>query len=169
MILYFFDIAGALWWVMLTVCWFLEAGLKWAPEAIDGSYLHAFVWTFSAILMVLMVVLKKIEGDILSGVCFVGLWDSHSLLWFVIIPKALFLGIGFVFLTWGVVSHIKVRSEIQKQKGRTDALENQLCRIGNIDKISHYAKCIIFLILAFSSVFLFISLTCQRTFWLPCL
>ena len=169
MILYFFDIAGALWWVMLTVCWFLEAGLKWAPEAIDGSYLHAFVWTFSAILMVLMVVLKKIEGDILSGVCFVGLWDSHSLLWFVIIPKALFLGIGFVFLTWGVVSHIKVRSEIQKQKGRTDALENQLCRIGNIDNISLYAKCIIFLILVFSSVFLFISLTCQRTFWLPCL
>ena len=130
MFLYFFDAAGSLWWVMLTVGWFLEAGLKWGSEAIEGSYLHAIVWTIAAIQMVLVVVLKKIEGDILSGVCFVGLWDSHSLLVFVVVPKALCLGIGITFLVMGVVSHIQVRSGLKTQGRMTDTLENHLCRIG---------------------------------------
>ena len=84
----------------------------------------------AAIQMVLVVVLKKIEGDILSGVCFVGLWDSHSLLVFVVVPKALCLGIGITFLVMGVVSHIQVRSGLKTQGRMTDTLESHLCRIG---------------------------------------
>lgn len=171
MVLYFFDTAGSLWWVMLTVGWFLEAGLKWGSEAIEGSYLHAIVWTVAAIQMVLMVVLKKIEGDILSGVCFVGLWDSHSLLSFVVIPKALYLSIGFVFLIMGVVSHIRVRSEIQKRREKTDALESLLCRIGKTLTSERKSLTILswFVFPTFRPFFLFVSLTRQHRIWLLCL
>jgi len=127
MSLYFFNIAAALWWVMLTVAWFLNAGLKWAPEAIESSYMHAFVWTVSAILTVLVIVLKKIEGDILSGVCSVGLWDSDALLWFVIVPSILSHGIGFLFLILGISSSIKVRHE-QTKAGATKTLDILLIR-----------------------------------------
>lgn len=35
MLLYFFSIAGLVWWVILTITWFLAAGPKWSCEAIE--------------------------------------------------------------------------------------------------------------------------------------
>ncbi len=35
MLLYFFSIAGIVWWVILTITWFLAAGPKWSCEAIE--------------------------------------------------------------------------------------------------------------------------------------
>lgn len=130
--LYFFTMAGSLWWVMLTVSWFLQAGLKWAPEGIDGksSYLHAVVWTVAAVQTIVTIVLKKIEGDVFAGVCFVGLWDSDSLLYFIIVPLVLYLSIGFIFLIMGFASLIRVRSIFRKDGTKTDKLESLMCRIG---------------------------------------
>jgi frizzled protein 1/7 len=130
--LYFFTMAGSLWWVMLTIAWFLQAGLKWGSEAIDikSSYMHAVVWTVAAIQTVMTLVLKKIEGDILSGVCFVGLWDSTSLLYFVIVPKVLYLVVGFVFLFMGFISLYRIRSVLKQEGAKTDKLESLMYRIG---------------------------------------
>lgn len=43
---YFFGMASSVWWVVLTVTWFLAAGMKWSNEAISkytqvGSFLCA--------------------------------------------------------------------------------------------------------------------------------
>ena len=64
MLLYFFVTAGAVWWVVLTVAWFLSAGLKWGQESIDviASYFHAVVWTLASLQTILVLILKKIEG-----------------------------------------------------------------------------------------------------------
>jgi len=35
MLLYFFSTAGMVWWVILTITWFLAAGPKWSCEAIE--------------------------------------------------------------------------------------------------------------------------------------
>lgn len=35
MLLYFFSMAGIVWWVILTITWFLAAGPKWSCEAIE--------------------------------------------------------------------------------------------------------------------------------------
>ena len=64
MALYFFLIAGSIWWVMLTVTWFLSAGMKWGQESIDvkSQWFHTIAWAVPAILTSIMVILKKIEG-----------------------------------------------------------------------------------------------------------
>ncbi len=130
MALYFFRMAGALWWVMLTVAWFLNAGLKWGSEALESSYMHAIVWTVSAIQTVLVIVFKKIEGDIYSGVCYVGLWDSHTLLKFEVVPLVIYHGIGLIALIAGLVSFVRVRNEQSKAGAKTDKLESLMIRIG---------------------------------------
>merc|ERR1719454_2424148 len=35
-LIYYFGMASAVWWVMLTFAWFLAAGMKWSVEAIRG-------------------------------------------------------------------------------------------------------------------------------------
>ena len=65
MILYFFLMAGSLWWVILNVAWFLSASLQWSPEAIDAKsqVFHTVAWMVPSILTMLVLVLKKVEGE----------------------------------------------------------------------------------------------------------
>ena len=88
--LYFFNISGSLWWVMLTFGWFAATQLKWTPDGTQAksSYLHAIVWTISAVLTVMNIVLK------VSKVHFFSMsWISEScfLSGFTVFPKSGFL------------------------------------------------------------------------------
>jgi len=133
MALYFFTMARALWWVMLTVAWFLNGGWTWGSEAIESkasSYMHAIVWSFSAIQTVVVIVFKENGGDILSGVCFVGLWDSRSLLYFVIIPLVLYTTIGMVMLAIGLCYSWRSKEELKNSGLKTDKTEILMQRIG---------------------------------------
>lgn len=132
MALYFFKMASALWWVMLTVAWFLNAGLKWGSEALESSYMHAIVWTVAAFQTVLVIVFKEISGDIYTGACYIGLWDSHTLLKFEIIPLVVYHIIGIFALFMGMVSLFQVRNEQKRAGARTDKLESLLIRIGKV-------------------------------------
>jgi len=91
MLLYFFTMAGSVWWVVLTVTWFLAAVPKWGSEAIEKKALlfHACAWGLPGALTVTLLAMNKIEGDGVSGVCFVGLYDLTALRWFLLAPLAL--------------------------------------------------------------------------------
>ena len=68
----------------------------------------------------------------LSGVCFVGLWDPESLLYFVAVPLSACLVTGAVFLVIGITSHIKI-GNIVKKAGRMsdkDSIDRLVARIG---------------------------------------
>jgi frizzled protein 1/7 len=132
MALYFFLLAGSIWWVMLTVTWFLSAGLKWGTEAIEAKsqVFHTVAWTLPSIMTVVMLIMKKVEGDVLSGACFVGLWDSSSLLSFVLVPLVACLAIGCVFLFLGFLSLLKIRTIMKIDGSKTDKLERLIVRIG---------------------------------------
>lgn len=51
MTLYFFTISSAIWWVILTLTWFLAAGLKWGHETIEQNahFFHLFGWALPAV------------------------------------------------------------------------------------------------------------------------
>lgn len=57
-------------WVVLTVTWFLAAGLKWGNEAIEAisHYFHLVAWAIPATLTIVILAMARIEGDVLSGV-----------------------------------------------------------------------------------------------------
>lgn len=65
MVSYFFSTASSVWWVVLTLTWFLAAGLKWGHEAIEANshYFHLAAWTVPAAKTITVLALGRIEGE----------------------------------------------------------------------------------------------------------
>ena len=76
-----------------------------------------------------LTVIYFFPGDILSGVCFVGILDATGSL-LVFVPLALYMTIGFVFLLLGLVSLVRIRSVMKRDGTKTDKLEKLIGRIG---------------------------------------
>ncbi|XP_065073615.1 frizzled-like [Ochlerotatus camptorhynchus] len=132
MALYFCSMAAFAWWACLALAWFLAAGLKWGHEAIENrSHLfHLVAWAIPAVQTIFVLALGKVEGDVLSGVCFVGQLDTHSLAMFLLIPLCVYLSLGAIFLLAGFVSLFRIRTVMKHDGTRTDKLERLMLRIG---------------------------------------
>uniref|UniRef100_A0A8K9Y591 Frizzled-3 n=1 Tax=Oncorhynchus mykiss TaxID=8022 RepID=A0A8K9Y591_ONCMY len=132
MVLYFFTMAGSVWWVILTITWFLAAVPKWGSEAIEKKALlfHAFAWGLPGCLTVTLLAMNKIEGDSVSGVCFVGLYDRTALRWFLLVPLGLDVLVGVALLLAGILALNRVRMEIPLEKENQDKLVKFMIRIG---------------------------------------
>ncbi|KAF8571176.1 hypothetical protein P879_03050 [Paragonimus westermani] len=132
MLLYFFSMASSIWWVVLTITWYLAAKCHWAHEAIsrNAQYLHFAAWALPAAKTIGILAFGKVDGDPLSGVCFTGLTDPVILRVFLIVPLCLYLVIGTGFLFAGFVSLFKIRTIIKTGGSKTDDLEKLIMRIG---------------------------------------
>ncbi|KAA0201207.1 hypothetical protein HAZT_HAZT007535 [Hyalella azteca] len=64
MILYFFTMAASIWWVVLTLAWFLMAGLKWSHEAVENyaAWFHVAAWAVPAVKTIVILATENIEG-----------------------------------------------------------------------------------------------------------
>nr|CAH8823259.1 unnamed protein product [Trichobilharzia regenti] len=132
---YVFGMASSVWWVILTLTWFLAAGLKWGTEAIAkySQIYHFFAWFFPGAQAIFVLILSAVDGDPVGGLCTVGSTNLAYLRIFVLAPMCIYLGLGTVFLLAGFVALFKIRSEIKLQaRGhlKTDKLEKLMIRIG---------------------------------------
>ncbi|XP_023682802.1 frizzled-10 [Paramormyrops kingsleyae] len=132
LILYYFGMASSLWWVVLTLTWFLAAGRKWGHEAIEAnsSYFHLAAWAIPAVKTIMILVMRKVAGDELTGVCYVGSMDVKALTGFVLIPLSCYLVIGTSFLLSGFVALFHIRRVMKTEGENTDKLEKLMVRIG---------------------------------------
>jgi hypothetical protein len=132
MLIYFFSMASSVWWVVLTLTWFLAAGLKWGHEAIENisSYFHLAAWTIPGIKLIVILWLQKVDADILSGVCFTGIRNMIIMKGFVLAPLILYLILGTCFLLAGFVSLIRIRNVMKHEGNKTVKLEKFMVRIG---------------------------------------
>ncbi|KAG8441729.1 hypothetical protein GDO86_010783 [Hymenochirus boettgeri] len=132
MLLYFCTMAGTIWWVMLTITWFLAAGRKWSCEAIEQKsvWFHAVAWGIPGILTVVLLALNKVEGDNISGVCFVGLYDQDVSVYFVLLPLCICVFVGLSLLLAGIISLNNVRQVIQHDERNQKKLKKFMIRIG---------------------------------------
>ena len=132
MMLYFFSMASSIWWVILTLTWFLAAGMKWGHEAIEANsqYFHLAAWAVPAIKTIAILAMGQVDGDVLSGVCFTGVFDEDALRGFVLAPLVVYLIIGTSFLLAGFVSLFRIRTIMKSDGTKTDKLEKLMVRIG---------------------------------------
>lgn len=132
---YFFSMAATIWWVILALTWFLAAGMKWGYEAI-GSYsnlFHVIAWSLPCIKTIFIFITGKIDGDELTGLCFVGNQDLIALAAFVLGPQFTYLIIGTLFLIAGFVGLFRIRATVQRDgntKSETNKLERLIVRLG---------------------------------------
>uniref|UniRef100_A0A8C6UUN1 Frizzled class receptor 2 n=1 Tax=Neogobius melanostomus TaxID=47308 RepID=A0A8C6UUN1_9GOBI len=132
MMLYFFSMASSIWWVILSLTWFLAAGMKWGHEAIEANsqYFHLAAWAVPAIKTISILAIGQIEGDLLSGVCYVSLSNLDPLRGFVLAPLFIYLFIGTSFLLAGFVSLFRIRTIMKHDGTKTEKLERLMVRIG---------------------------------------
>ena len=135
LLLYFFGMASSIWWVILTLTWFLAAGRKWGQEAIEAlsSYFHLAAWAIPAILTIVVLTTRRVDGDELTGLCYVGNQDMGALTAFVLVPLALYLLLGVAFLLAGFAALFRIRSDL-KQDGagspNVRKLEKLMAKLG---------------------------------------
>lgn len=112
MIVYFFGMASSIWWVILSFTWFLSAGMKWGHEAIEANapYFHLAAWAVPAVKTIIILVMGQVEGDLLTGVCYVGINSVDSLHGFVLAPLFVYLFIGTSFLLVGICVSVPDRN-----------------------------------------------------------
>nr|XP_033812477.1 frizzled-10 [Geotrypetes seraphini] len=132
LVLYYFGMASSLWWVILTLTWFLAAGKKWGHEAIEAnsSYFHLVAWAVPAVKTITILVTRRVAGDELTGLCYVGSVDVNALSGFVLIPLACYLVAGTSFILSGFVALFHIRRVMKTGGENTDKLEKLMVRIG---------------------------------------
>lgn len=132
MLLYFFGMASSIWWVILSLTWFLAAGMKWGHEAIEANsqYFHLAAWAVPAVKTITILAVGQVDGDVLSGVCFVGINSVDALRGFVLAPLFVYLFIGTSFLLAGFVSLFRIRTIMKHDGTKTEKLEKLMVRIG---------------------------------------
>ena len=82
--------------MILTLTWFLAAGLKWGHEAIEmhSSYFHIAAWAIPAVKTIVILIMRLVDADDLTGLCYVGNLQQEALTGFVVAPLATYLLIG---------------------------------------------------------------------------
>nr|QVK45714.1 G protein-coupled receptor [Proales similis] len=132
MMTYYFSMASSIWWVVLTLTWFLAAGLKWGHEAIENiaSYFHLAAWLLPAFKLIAVLWMQRIDADILSGICFTGIRNLSVMRGFVLAPLIVYLILGSCFLMAGFVSLVRIRNVMKHEGNKTDKLERFMVRIG---------------------------------------
>lgn len=131
-VLYFFGMAGSLWWVVLSLTWFLSAGMKWGHEAMEGLslYFHLAAWAVPAAQTFIVLVTGQVEGDLLTGLCSVGVYSLDALRGFILVPLSVHLAVSTGLLLGGFVSLLRVRLILKVNGNRTEKLERLMARLG---------------------------------------
>ena len=131
-LVYFFQMASAMWWVVLTFTWFLAAALKWGEEAVEKLWLlyHIIAWSVPAIQVVLVLALRLVDGDQLSGICFTGHASNVGLGVFVCLPLFVYLALGIVFLVIGFTALVNIHRQLQRDPQKSRKLGRLIMRIG---------------------------------------
>ncbi|XP_030072706.1 protein smoothened [Microcaecilia unicolor] len=112
-IVYYSLMSGVIWFVMLTYAWhtsFRALGTTYQPLSGRTSYFHLITWSIPFVLTVAILAVAQVDGDSVSGICFVGYKNYHYRAGFVLAPIGLVLLIGGYFLVRGVMTLFSIKS-----------------------------------------------------------
>lgn len=114
---YFFTNVGWIWWVLLSMNWFLSAGLNWSPDAISNysQYFHFIAWLIPTVQTMAILAMAAIDGDPVSGLCYVGNHDINTLTIFVIAPLVVYCMLSLTFFVAGIVAICQSKKVLQHQ------------------------------------------------------
>uniref|UniRef100_A0A8C6MCQ2 Protein smoothened n=2 Tax=Nothobranchius TaxID=28779 RepID=A0A8C6MCQ2_NOTFU len=112
-IVYYSLMSGVIWFVMLTYAWhasFKALGTTHQPLSGRTSYFHMVTWSIPFILTVAILAIAEVDGDSVSGICFVGYKNYRYRAGFVLAPIGVVLVVGGYFLIQGVTTLFSIKS-----------------------------------------------------------
>ncbi|KAM3185597.1 hypothetical protein ACTXT7_006052 [Hymenolepis weldensis] len=104
-----------IWFVILSLSWFLSACKSWAPEAIKSleRWLHAIAWVLPLFPPTFLLIFQKVDADNLTSSCYIGHTNKLTYFLFVILPEACFILIGVAFLSLTLAYLLRMHSELK--------------------------------------------------------
>eukprot|EP00092_Neocalanus_flemingeri_P027713 GFUD01030083.1.p1 GENE.GFUD01030083.1~~GFUD01030083.1.p1 ORF type:complete len:1052 (+),score=290.32 GFUD01030083.1:52-3156(+) len=117
-LVYYFSIAASVWLVVVSYSWFITFTWASQPNKVKevltsrAAYFHLVAWSIPLVLTVVILALNKVDGDAVSGICFVGYDSLADRGVFVLLPHCVALGVAAFFtmrsvrvlgdIIWGV-------------------------------------------------------------------
>ncbi|CAB0012230.1 unnamed protein product, partial [Nesidiocoris tenuis] len=109
---YYFLMAGVAWFVILTyACYISLQALGKIQECMEkkAAYFHMVAWSLPLVLTITTMALGEIDGNSVTGICFVGNANNEYRAGFLLLPVAIALTVGSVFLFKGLFLLIRLR------------------------------------------------------------
>lgn len=127
---YFFTNVAWIWWVFLSMNWFLSTGLKWPSHVVSkySQYFHFFAWIIPTVQTMAILAMAAIDGDPVSGICSVGNHDNNTLTIFVIAPLLIYTMLSFSFFVAGILAIYqgkKLKSQQSNGDMTPDLIQNK--------------------------------------------
>lgn len=117
--IYYFTIAAMIWYIILTYAWHLKASGK-NQDKIEkkGPHFHIIAWSTSLILTITTLALSEIDGNSIVGICFVGYLNHPFRIYLFIVPLALVIVGGGIFVILGRRQLLKLKIYANDEKSK---------------------------------------------------
>ncbi|CAB3996833.1 smoothened homolog [Paramuricea clavata] len=111
-LVYYFSTAGVVWFVVLSYAWYIcfqSLGTTRDDLSSKAVYFHLMSWIPPLVLTCVVISLAQVDGNSLSGICFVGYRNMEMRIYFLLAPLGINLAISGTFLTRGLLILWKLR------------------------------------------------------------
>ncbi len=149
---YFFGMASSIWWVILTLTWFLAAGAEVGSRGHRNAQFvlpHRGLGHFPPLRPSSSSSCGLVDADDLSGMCYVGNQNLDALTGFVVAPLFTYLVIGTLFIAAGLVCSVQDPLEFAKgrdEDGQARAADGKNRRVFSaLHCAGHLRHCVLFL------------------------
>uniref|UniRef100_A0A336K3M0 Protein smoothened n=1 Tax=Culicoides sonorensis TaxID=179676 RepID=A0A336K3M0_CULSO len=109
---YYFLIAAMVWFVIFTYAWHMSfKAIGKIQERIDrkSSYFHLIAWSLPLILTIAIMGMSEVDGDSITGVCFVGHINHPMRAVFLLGPVCAVLLVGGFLVSRGLITLIRLK------------------------------------------------------------
>ncbi|XP_031627808.1 protein smoothened [Contarinia nasturtii] len=111
-LVYYFSIAANIWFAIFTYHWYLQTKDRGSiRDRIDKEsfYFHFIAWALPFILTVTIMVLSEVDGNSITGICFVGYRNRAIRTGLVLVPVAILSFISVIFTFRGILNLNRIK------------------------------------------------------------
>ncbi|KAL1488964.1 hypothetical protein ABEB36_014747 [Hypothenemus hampei] len=112
---YYFLIAGLVWFMIFSYAWYMNSlqALGKTQERVDKkrAYFHLVAWSLPLMLTITTMAIGEIDGDYVTGICFVGFANMAVRAGLFLAPLALTMLVSIYIIFRGLTLLIKVKIE----------------------------------------------------------
>ena len=123
-IAYYARTAMGIWFVLISLSWFLSASKSWAPEAIRrfDRWFYVMAWILPVLPPACILFYRTIDIDELTNSCYIGELDRIKYFLLVVLPDSGLVLIGGAFLALTLASLLRVHGELGSFRSMTFGL-----------------------------------------------
>ncbi|XP_054719184.1 smoothened homolog [Uloborus diversus] len=128
---YYWLMAAIVWCVILTLAWHYVFRQSGAPKEYlekKAGIAHIIAWSIPVVLTVCIIASTGVQGDSISGICFVGYSNSNMRIIFLLVPVGLAALIGLVCLCSVLYTLIKLK--MNGSKAQVKRIQPIIIKIG---------------------------------------